>query len=221
MRLSALLLIAILAACGRDESPHGPGSFAGEPGADGNGGLPSPDAAHGSITGMPEGSSGSPPVTETPVESPEPVVEDGSIATAEPAAGNAVLPPVTANNEPGPDEAVKLIRDYYSAINQHQYPRAYQLWQGAGTASGQSIEQFERGFADTSSVSIQIGQPSPIDAGAGQRHIEVPVTINARHVDGSETRFMGSYVLQRSVADGASSAQSSWRINRASLKQLQ
>ena len=225
MRLPALLLIASLAACGNDEGPRGPGSFAGKPGAAGNSGLPSPDAAPGSrtdsITGMPEGGAGSPLIIETPAELAEPVNDDAGIANAESIDGNAVLPPATAHTEPGADEAVKLIRDYYSAINQRQYPRAYQLWQGAGAASGQTVEQFERGFADSGNVSIQIGQPGPIDAGAGQRHIEVPVTINARHADGRETRYMGSYFLQRSVVDGASAAQSSWRISRASLQHLQ
>ena len=90
----------------------------------------------------------------------------------------------------------------------------------AMTNSGQSAAQFAAGFADTSGVSVEIGEPGRIDAGAGQRHIEVPVSLTARHADGSEQRFRGRYVLQRTVVDGASADQRAWRIGSASLGEV-
>lgn len=122
-----------------------------------------------------------------------------------------------AADEPGADAAVQVIRDYYAAINLRNHARAYALWRGQGQATGVSAEQFAQDFAATSGVSVEIGQPGPVDAGAGQRHIEVPVSLVVRSNDGTEQRFRGQYVMQRTVVDGASDDQRAWRIASAQL----
>ena len=128
-------------------------------------------------------------------------------------------PPADAAIEPGPGDAAQLIRDYYAAINARDYARAYRLWSESGAASNQSAQQFANGFADTTGVSVQIGTPGDEDAGAGQRYIEVPVTVAATHADGSPHRYVGSYVLHRTVVDGASAEERARRINSAKLRE--
>lgn len=217
--LSLFLLSAMLVACDGDR-PN-----AGSSGNDGNAGtgaaLPVPQAASGSITGMPDAppiASASPPgdASSVPIE---PVIAPIDEVPAE-AGGETDTPTAVDTEAAGADAAVQVIRDYYAAINRRDYANAYRLWRGGGQASGQSAAQFAAGFADTSGVSVEIGEPGRIDAGAGQRHIEVPVSLTARHADGSQQRFRGRYVLQRTVVDGASADQRAWRIGSASLGEV-
>ncbi|MFO1474357.1 MAG: hypothetical protein U1F20_07520 [Lysobacterales bacterium] len=87
--------------------------------------------------------------------------------------------PADAAAEPAPGDEVKLVRDYYAAINARDYAGAYRLWSDNGAASHQTLQQFAGGFADTTGVSVEIGTPGDEDAGAGQRYIEIPVTVTA------------------------------------------
>jgi hypothetical protein len=188
--------------------------------------LPAPDADSGSVTGMPDkpgpGQIGTPAPALPPPSSIAPVdaadaapasdaVQGIAVGEQNPAAGNPV--------EPGPGDAVQLVRDYYAAIAARDYDRAYALWSQQGAASGQGPQQFANGFADTSEVSVQIGTPGAEDAGAGQRYIEIPVTVAAIHADGSRHSYAGSYVLHRTVVDGASAEQRAWRISSAKLRE--
>jgi hypothetical protein len=119
-----------------------------------------------------------------------------------------------AEDEPGADAAVAILNDYYAAINRRDYERAYRYWSGEGSASGQSLEQFRNGFADTAAVEIRIGTPGRIDPATGSRHIELPIEITATTTSGTTQRFRGNYVLRRSVVDGATAEQRQWRIDR-------
>lgn len=212
---SALAIPLALAACGHEQQ-------AAKQDADT---LPAPDAGKGPITGMPDkpgpGAIGTPapPATSTIANATDATLAPdlsqgvtlGEPDPATPPAGNAV--------EPAPGDEVKLVRDYYAAINARDYASAYRLWSGNGAASNQSAQQFANGFADTTAVNVQVGTPGDEDAGAGQRYIEVPVTVTATHADGSQHRYAGSYVLHRTVVDGASAEQRAWRINSAKLRE--
>ena len=206
--LILLLVCAALSACGGSGS--GSGSSNGDEGDAAN--LPTPTAQGGSITGMPDPmKGGSAPTAAASIEAeplPDPMAEPDNTDEATTAA---------SAQEPGPDQAVQVIRDYYAAINLRHHARAYALWRGQGQASGVSVEQFAQDFANTSGVSVEIGQPGPVDPGAGQRHIEVPVSLVVRSNDGSEQRYRGAYTLQRTVVDGASDDQRAWRIASAQL----
>ncbi|GAA5005567.1 hypothetical protein FNZ56_06030 [Pseudoluteimonas lycopersici] len=190
--------------------------------------LPAPDAGKGSVTGMPDkpgpGAIGTPapamPAPSTvanaadaalPPDPSQGIAVGESNPTAPSPAGNAV--------EPGPGDAVKLLRDYYAAIAARDYGRAYRLWSENGAASNQSAQQFANGFSDTTGSSVEIGTPGDEDAGAGQRYIEIPVTVTATHADGSRHRYAGSYILHRTVVDGASAEDRAWRINSAKLRE--
>ena len=185
--------------------------------------LPQPERASGSVTGMPDapgpGQVGQPSM-ELPPDTP--VASDGSVVLPpEGVVDDGISPPSPGmEGEPTPGDAVALVRDYYAAINGGNFARAHALWSDGGNASGQSLQQFANGFTETTGVSVQIGEPGPVDAGAGSRHIEVPVAIDAKQRDGSMRQFVGAYVLRRTVVDGASAEQRQWRIASADLREV-
>ena len=205
----ALLLTSalLLGACGDKKAEHTTAD--GRPVEQ----LPAPAGTAGGVTGMPDrpgpGPVG-PPATET---ADIPVDEDGNPLLPDTADGDTVA------GEPTADDAVAVIRDYYAAINSGDFARAYALWSDAGRASGQSQPQFAAGFADTTGVSVEIQAPGAVDAAAGSRFIEIPVTITATHRDGSQQRFTGRYTLRRAVVDGATPEQRQWRIASAELRE--
>ncbi len=214
----ALLISLGLCACGDRAQPATTGATTDEAP------LPHPQTPHGPLTAMPATPGpGDVPLGGTPpAPSPEallPPLEDepetGLLAPDADAAGIDA----SAQPEPGLEEAAAVIRTYYAAINALDYPRAYALWSDGGRSSGQSPEAFAAGFADTTAVLVDIGAPGNVDAGAGSRFIEVPVTLDARQRDGSSRRFSGTYVLRRAVVDGASDVQRSWRIASAELRE--
>lgn len=238
--LTAAALAALLAACGGKDAPaDGDGHAPGDPAA-----LPAPEAGgRGGVTGMPAagqpGAAGAPaapqldenghplPAADAPLD---PALDPGSaVATADPAAdaplasdpvATDAAPADSAAAEPTPEDAVAVVRDYYAAINARRYDRAHALWSDGGRASGQDPQQFANGFAQTAGVSVELAPPGRVDAGAGQRHIEVPVSIVATQRDGSQRRYVGAYTLRRSVVDGASAEQRAWRIASADIREL-
>lgn len=217
-----LLGIALaLCACGGGDDK------AGRPG-DGVGvdTLPQPEAASGSVTGMPDtpgpGQVGTPSL-ELPPDTP--VASDGSVGVPPPEGVEGDLSPpstglATVAGEPTPQDAVAVVRDYYAAINTGSFGRAYALWSDGGNASGQTPQQFADGFADTTGVSVQIDAPGQVGAAAGSRYIEVPVAIEAQQRDGGVRRFVGAYVLRRAMVDGASAEQRQWRITSADIREV-
>lgn len=227
----ALLLALALTACG-DKAKEGvlpvadDGSPSGQP-------LPTPASSGGSITGMPDkpgpGHVGPPSPEEVaaveldengnPIPPPQ-LGPDGLPLDPASLPAEAPLDPSTLPAEPGPDEAAAVVRDYYAAINGGDFARAHALWAEGGRASGQSATQFAAGFADTTGISVELMAPGRIDAGAGQRHIEVPVAFTVTQRDGSQRRYVGAYTLRRTVVDGATAEQRAWRIASADLRQL-
>jgi hypothetical protein len=99
-------------------------------------------------------------------------------------------------------EAAQAIRDYYGAISAHDYDHAYSLWQGDGMASQQTFEEFKQGFAQTASVSVNVGEAGAVNGAAGSLYVEIPVTVTAVTTAGTRQQFCGSYTLRR-VNDGA------------------
>ncbi len=112
---------------------------------------------------------------------------------------------------------MQVIRVYYQAINERDFERAYHQWGDGGANSNQTFDQFRRGYDQTDHVVVEIGQPGRIDAAAGSRYIEIPVTITATMKDGQVQHFSGSYTLRRSVVDGATPEQQTWRFYKAHI----
>lgn len=239
LRLGALFALSVagtlvsVTACDR----KGPVTPETSTAADGNSkGLPAPAGAAGSVTGTPtdNGALALPPVTRIPgdpslpvssapvaVVQPLPTSSAGTPRVAAPAPGAgpvaAVIGADDSQAEPTVDDAKRVIEDYYAAVNRGAYDKAYRLWAANGQASGKSLRDFSNGYSDTSSVSVSFGEPGPVDAGAGQRHIVVPVRIIARQRDQSTKEYSGTYTLARTVVDGASAAQRSWHISAANI----
>lgn len=206
--LAALLFCALLAtACGDKKTRQATAN------GDSPEQLPTPAGTAGGVTGM--------PARPGPGHVGPPVAEQPEVPLDE--NGNPLLPDtdqaIATTTEPTPEDAVAVIRDYYGAINSGDFGRAYALWSDGGRASEQSPQQFAAGFADTTGVSVEMQAPGEVDAAAGSRYIEVPVTLTATHRDGSQHRYTGKYVLRRAVVDGATAEQRAWRIASADLSE--
>lgn len=224
--LFPVLLFLALGACGKDGAR---GARAGGDGDDG--GLPTPQATSGSVTGMPDrpgpgqvgapeisGALPEPPTGTDVIQSPETNPETGMVPIGE---DGLPLPPESAPiGEPTPQDAVAVVRDYHAAINARSFGRAYALWSGNGSASGQSPQQFADGFAETTGMSVELQAPGRIDAAPDARYIEVPVAVAATQRDGSVRRYVGAYTLRHPVVDGAAPGQRSWRITSADLREV-
>lgn len=228
--LPALALAAVLSlslsACGDGEQDAADARDTEEPEV-----LPAPARQAGGITGMPD----APGPGQVPLGGEPPPPEPWLTPD-----GNFGLPPLEENPETGllseeadaePDDrhaggeeptaadAAAVIRDYYAAIGEGDYDRAYALWSDGGRDSGQTPEQFAAGFSRTAEVAVHIGAPGTVDGAAGSRYVQIPVAVTARHDDGSVHRYAGHYVLRRAVVDGASPEQRAWRIASAELRE--
>jgi hypothetical protein len=126
-----------------------------------------------------------------------------------------VAPPAESNDDTA--AMVDVIERYYAAIAARDYRSAYDFWPSGSEPNRQTYDQFAAGFAETESVAVEVGEPGRVEAAAGSRYVDVPVTIRARARSGVEQRFQGSYTLRRSVADGASAAQQMWHLYSASI----
>lgn len=227
----ALLLAAccaLLAACGsRDHGDDAARQAAGDLDS-----LPKPEAGSGSVTGMPDKPGPGPVGSDLAgaTTSVPPLDMGDAVVVPPPDAGELPVPPdamqatpasqAQAQAEPTPADAAAVVASYYAAIAASQYPRAYALWSGGGQASGQSAQQFATGFADTASVTADVGAPGRVDAAAGSRYVEIPVSVTATRRDGSVHRYAGAYTLRRAVVDGASAEQRAWRIASADLREV-
>lgn len=142
---------------------------------------------------------------------------DGEIQIGSPTPTLSPLPP----DADGVRSAIAVVQEYYSALRAGDYRTAYELWSGNGEASGQSFEEFRDGFADTVSTQIDTGgEPGEIEGAAGSQYVAIPGVITSRTSDGKTQKFWGEYVLRRSMVDGASPEQRSWRIHSAKFRKL-
>lgn len=116
------------------------------------------------------------------------------------------------------EAAVAVLGDYYDAIADHDYARAYTHWADGGAASDQSFEAFRRGYAQTASVEVEIGEPGRIDPAAGSRYVQIPIEIRATTTEGTVQCFRGSYTLVRAVVTGASAEQRRWHLYWADVE---
>ncbi len=100
------------------------------------------------------------------------------------------------DNRSGP---IELLRSMFNAINRHEYVRAYSYWKS--TAQNlPGLDQFTQGYSTTQAVTATFGLVTP-DAGAGQIHYTVPVTLLAQQIDGARQTFVDCYVLHISNPD--------------------
>jgi len=230
----AACIALMLAACSGNNSSPNNGSVA----ANAATALPKPEATGGSVTGMPD-KPGPRPTGPSSGALDATLPQDAMVANADgvvvpPADGDASddgLSPAPASaetpvadpsppEEPTPQDAVAVVRDYYAAIDDHNYAHAWVLWSDSGRASGQTPPQFADGFANTTGVAVQADAPGRVDGAAGSRYIQVPVAIDATQRDGSVRKYAGVYTLRRAVVDGATADQRAWRIASAKMHEV-
>lgn len=216
------VLALMLAACGNSDD-KGSGRADGQGAEDA---LPTPQRSGGSVTGMPDTPgpggvpiAGAPPPDLLPSDAfGLPPLEDNPETGLLADVGDAL--PATGS-ESGAADAVTVVRDYYAAINARNFARAYALWSDGGRSSGQSPQQFADAFNQTAGITVQIGEPAGLEAAAGSRFIEVPLSITATRVDGDVRRYLGTYVLRQAMVEGAGASQHAWRIASADLREVQ
>jgi hypothetical protein len=120
--------------------------------------------------------------------------------------------------EPTVQDAVALLEGYFADLDAGRYARAYAAWRTG--SNPQTEADFKAGYAHTTSVAANIGEPGAIDAGAGQRYIEIPVSIFATLDGGTVQHFEGSYVLHHTAnIPGATVEQLTWHISTATVTQ--
>jgi hypothetical protein len=134
-------------------------------------------------------------------------IVSATIAAAD--AGSA--PP--AGTADGPD----VVKAYYQAINDKNYPRAYTYWDDSGTASHQGYAEFALGFAKTAQVDLVVGQ-ARTEGAAGSLYSQVPVVVFARQSDGARQAFCGTYTLHRANVPPFDSF--GWRIASAATLEV-
>lgn len=125
--------------------------------------------------------------------------------------------PFTADSAQG---AANVVQTYYALLGEGKYAAAWALWGEGGKASGMSAAAFAESFAKYSEYHANVGAPGAIDAGAGQRHVTVPVQVYGRLKRGATPVYMiGTVTLHRvGDIDGASAAQKSWHLQSADIK---
>jgi len=139
--------------------------------------------------------------------------------SAPPPAAAPAPAPGAAFAEPGADAAVQVLRDYFAAIRDRNYGDAWQLWGGRGEASRMTQAAFAASFAKYADYRATIGAPGRIDAGAGQRYIQIPVRVTGSLRDGTPVSLVGPITLHRTGdIDGATAEQRAWRISDSGLK---
>ena len=78
---------------------------------------------------------------------------------------------------------------------------------------------FAASFAKYADYRATIGAPGRIDAGAGQRYIQIPVRVTGSLRDGTPVSLVGPITLHRTGdIDGATAEQRAWRISDSGLK---
>ena len=218
--IAMLVLVTALVACGDDADGTARGKAGDAP-------LPRPQEASGAVTDMPaRPGPGEVPIGGQPPPAPPLLPADERFGmplladNPETGLGEAATSAIDAAGEPTVEDAAALVREYYAALAARDFTRAHALWSDAGSGSGQTLAQFSAGFAQTTTVQVQTGQPGAVEGAAGSRYVEIPVSVQTTLRNGTTQRAIGHYVLRRAMVDGASVEQRSWRIASADLRDV-
>ena len=90
-----------------------------------------------------------------------------------------------------------LIRSLYSAINLHQYGRAYDYF---AEAPAKDFATYAMGFESTDHVDLLVGQAGG-DGAAGSVYYNMPVALRSKARDGTLSYFAGCYTIRVINAD--------------------
>jgi hypothetical protein len=87
-----------------------------------------------------------------------------------------------------------VVRSLYSAINRHEFTRAWGYF--GDTKPAKDFDSFVKGFDGTNEVEVETGDVSS-DGAAGSIFYNVPVAIRATDKNGGEKVFAGCYTLRQ------------------------
>ncbi|UUL81525.1 MliC family protein [Sphingomonas qomolangmaensis] len=153
---------------------------------------------------------------DPPMPGPQPDADIAGISAAPHA--QPVTPAQTMAEEPGPAVAAAVTRRYFDRIAAGKADAAWELWDEDGRASGMSRRGFADSFKRYATYRATVGTPGPMEAGAGQRHVTIPVEISGTLRDDTPYAMAGTVTLHRTgVIDGATAAKRQWRISSADL----
>lgn len=144
------------------------------------------------------------PATPAPTEKTLPTIQIATLmptsaATLVPTTAAAVPTETQAAGNTQPDylddrsNAPALLTSYFNAVNRMEYLRAYSYWEDPQGSQG-SFDQFQKGYADTTSVQLTLGQITS-DAGAGQIYYSVPAMMKVVKTDGTTQTYEACYTM--------------------------
>lgn len=141
---------------------------------------------------------------------------------ASPVPRSVVEPKATAAPIAADDarDAADVARTYFALIEQRKFGDAWAMWDDGGQASGMTRRQFADSFVRYADYRAEVGVPGRVDAGAGQRYVEVPVRARGTLAeDGRPFELRGTVTLHRTAdIDGATPDQRGWRIRDSALQ---
>ena len=118
----------------------------------------------------------------------------------------------------GAQGAANVVQTYYALIAERKYREAFALRDGT-VVGPKTADAFAADFARYSEYHANVGGPSAIDAGAGQRFVTVSIQVYARlKQDKAPVYQIGSVTLHRTDVDGASAEHRSWHIRTIALQ---
>jgi hypothetical protein len=127
----------------------------------------------------------------------------------------AAVPP-TSPRERSVEAAVQVVRNYYAAVQRHDYRAAHTIWSG-----NHSVTALRRGYAQTAWVKVTPLPPFTAEGGAGSMYVDINVRVDAALRNGKRQHYAGSYTLRRvNDVDGSTAAQRRWHITAARLKEV-
>lgn len=91
-------------------------------------------------------------------------------------------------------DAAAVIRSLYSAINRHEFARAWGYY--GDTKPAKDFDTFVKGYDGTGKVDVETGAISD-EGAAGSIYYSVPVAIRATDKDGNDAVFAGCYTLRQ------------------------
>jgi hypothetical protein len=114
-------------------------------------------------------------------------------------------------------QAVDVVARYYRNIDTRNLRAAYDLL--AESPDRPTFGEFAKQQESISDVRAATREVGRIEGAAGSQYIEVPATVGIIRKDGTREKQTVVHTLRRSMVDGATAAQRSWRIASVKVSQ--
>ncbi|HEY6803934.1 MAG TPA: META domain-containing protein [Pyrinomonadaceae bacterium] len=113
------------------------------------------------------------------------------------------------------DDPVSALIAYYRAIDAKDYRGAFRYWE----SPTQSLDQFTRGFSDTTSVRLLVDPSPEVEGAAGSSYASVATVVISKRTNGGDRIFAGCYTMRKSnLGPEDGQTRQGWRIYRADIQ---